>query len=62
MYRTFGKRLLDLAMTIPALILLSLVLALLALLVHLKLGSPVLLRQQRPGLHGQPSIDIQVPD
>lgn len=54
MYQRYGKRLLDLAMTIPALILLSPVLALLALLVRLKLGSPVLFRQQRPGLHGRP--------
>ena len=54
MYRTFGKRLLDLALTIPALILLSPVLGLLALLVRLKLGAPILFRQQRPGLLGQP--------
>lgn len=54
MYRTFGKRLLDLALAIPALILLAPLLALLALLVRLKLGSPVFFRQQRPGLHGQP--------
>lgn len=54
MYRTFGKRLLDLTLTIPALILLSPVLAITALLARVKLGSPVLFRQQRPGLHGQP--------
>lgn len=54
MYRTFGKRLLDLALTIPALILLSPVLGLVALLVRLKLGAPILFRQQRPGLLGQP--------
>jgi sugar transferase EpsL len=54
MYRTFGKRLLDLALTIPALILLSPVLGLAALLVRLKLGAPILFRQQRPGLLGQP--------
>jgi lipopolysaccharide/colanic/teichoic acid biosynthesis glycosyltransferase len=53
MYRTLGKRLLDLALTIPALILLAPLFALLAFLVRLKLGSPVLLRQVRPGLHGQ---------
>jgi sugar transferase EpsL len=54
MYRTFGKRLLDLALTIPALILLAPVLGLVALLVRLKLGAPILFRQQRPGLLGQP--------
>jgi sugar transferase EpsL len=53
MCRTFGKRLLDLAFTIPALILLAPLFALLVLLVRLKLGSPIFFRQQRPGLHGQ---------
>jgi lipopolysaccharide/colanic/teichoic acid biosynthesis glycosyltransferase len=37
-----------------ALLLLSPVLAVLAVLVRLKLGSPVLFRQQRSGLHGKP--------
>jgi sugar transferase EpsL len=54
MYRTFGKRVFDLAFTIAALLLLSPVFPLVALLVRLKLGSPVLFCQQRPGLHGQP--------
>lgn len=54
MYHSFGKRMLDLVLTIPAMILLAPVLAVLALLVHFKLGSPVLFRQQRPGLLGQP--------
>jgi sugar transferase EpsL len=40
--------------TIPALVLLAPVFAVLALAVRLKLGSPVLFRQQRPGLNGQP--------
>ena len=52
MYRKFGKRLLDLALTIPALILLSPLLAVLALLVRLRLGSPILYRQVRPGRNG----------
>jgi lipopolysaccharide/colanic/teichoic acid biosynthesis glycosyltransferase len=54
MYRRFGKRLLDLSLTLFALLLLSPVLALVAIMVRLKLGSPVLFRQQRPGLYGQP--------
>ena len=54
MYTRRGKRLLDLALTIPALILLSPVMALLAILVRLRLGSPVIFRQQRPGLYGHP--------
>jgi lipopolysaccharide/colanic/teichoic acid biosynthesis glycosyltransferase len=53
-YRRTGKRLFDLLITLPALILLSPVLGILALLVRIKLGSPVLFRQQRPGLHGKP--------
>jgi sugar transferase EpsL len=50
----FGKRLLDLILTIPVLLVLSPVLVLLALLVRLKLGSPILFCQARPGLQGQP--------
>jgi sugar transferase EpsL len=37
-----------------ALVVLSPVLAIVALLVRLRMGSPVLFRQQRPGRHGQP--------
>src|SRR5687767_12533462 len=54
LYLQRGKRLLDLLLTIPALIVLMPVLGALALLVRLTLGSPVLFRQQRPGLHGRP--------
>ena len=54
MYHSFGKRVLDLALTIPVLIPLAPVMAALALLVRLKLGSPVLFRQQRPGKGGRP--------
>lgn len=53
LYRRFGKRLFDLTIAVPAMILLSPVLAILAVLVRLKLGSPALFRQQRPGLNGQ---------
>lgn len=53
MYRKFGKRIIDLAISVPALILLSPVLALIALNVRLRLGSPVLFRQVRPGLYGK---------
>src|SRR5215210_3246949 len=54
MYRGFGKRLLDLALTIPALVLLTPVLMTLGILVRLRLGRPVLFRQLRPGLRGKP--------
>jgi lipopolysaccharide/colanic/teichoic acid biosynthesis glycosyltransferase len=48
------KRALDLAIALPALVVLSPVIALTALAVRLKLGSPVLFRQERPGLHAEP--------
>lgn len=54
MYRTFGKRVLDLVLVVPGLVLLSPVLLVLAVLVRIKIGSPVLFKQQRPGLRGQP--------
>lgn len=53
-YTRYGKRIFDLAVTVPLFVLLSPVLALVALLVRVKLGSPVLFRQQRPGLRGKP--------
>jgi lipopolysaccharide/colanic/teichoic acid biosynthesis glycosyltransferase len=53
-YARYGKRTLDLVLGISVLVLLLPVLALVAILVHIKLGSPALFRQQRPGLHGRP--------
>jgi lipopolysaccharide/colanic/teichoic acid biosynthesis glycosyltransferase len=53
LYPTTGKRLFDLALAVPALILLSPLYGLLALLVYLKLGAPVLFRQERAGLGGR---------
>jgi sugar transferase EpsL len=49
-YRRFGKRLFDLALTVPALIVLAPLLAVVALVARFKLGSPVLFCQERPGL------------
>ncbi len=48
------KRLFDLILTIPALLLLWPVLLVIALMVRIRLGSPVFFRQTRPGLHGAP--------
>jgi len=48
------KRLFDLVAATTALCLLWPVLLLLAVLVRIKLGAPVLFKQQRPGLHGKP--------
>ncbi|HJQ68482.1 MAG TPA: sugar transferase [Blastocatellia bacterium] len=56
MYRKFGKRVLDFIVALAALILLAPALAALALLVRLKLGSPIFFSQKRPGLGGRPFI------
>ena len=48
------KRLLDIVIALLALILLSPILIMVALLVRKNLGSPVLFQQERPGLHGLP--------
>lgn len=48
------KRLFDLLITIPALLLLWPVMLCIALVVRINLGSPILFRQTRPGLHGRP--------
>ena len=48
------KRLFDGATALLILAMIWPLLLLLALLVRIKLGSPVLFRQQRPGLHGRP--------
>jgi lipopolysaccharide/colanic/teichoic acid biosynthesis glycosyltransferase len=53
-YAHYGKRVLDLAITCLALIVLSPLLALVALLVRWQWGAPVRFRQRRPGWHGQP--------
>jgi sugar transferase EpsL len=52
-YAQVGKRVLDLLLAGLALILLSPIIGIVALLVRLKLGSPVLFQQGRPGLHGR---------
>lgn len=49
-----GKRVLDLFITVPALIALAPLLLLIALLVRIRMGSPILFKQQRPGLNGEP--------
>jgi lipopolysaccharide/colanic/teichoic acid biosynthesis glycosyltransferase len=52
-YRRIVKRLIDIVLSLAAIILLSPVLAVLAILVRIKLGSPVIFRQQRPGYQGR---------
>lgn len=48
------KRLFDLLVSLSLLIILSSVMTIVAILVRIKLGSPVFFRQQRPGLNGKP--------
>ncbi len=53
-YPKHGKRIFDLALSIPGFLLLSPIIALISLYVRIQLGSPVLFRQIRPGLHARP--------
>ncbi len=53
-YKHGGKRFFDLVLTVPALIVLSPLMAVIAILVRLNLGSPVIFRQKRPGLNEKP--------
>lgn len=50
------KRLLDFTLAGAALLLLSPLIACLALLVRVNLGAPILFRQLRPGLYGKPFV------
>lgn len=54
MYSRICKRLFDLMFTLLALFLFTPIMIAIALLVRLKLGSPVFFRQTRAGLHGKP--------
>ena len=49
MYRLFIKRFLDFALSLIAIVILSPVLLIVAVLVRTKLGSPVIFKQKRPG-------------
>ena len=53
MYKKFVKRLLDIVLSGTALIILSPVLLIVAILVRIKLGSPVIFHQKRPGKDGK---------
>jgi lipopolysaccharide/colanic/teichoic acid biosynthesis glycosyltransferase len=48
-----SKRIFDLLLTIPGVILISPLILVLAVLVRVKLGSPILFRQVRPGFRGK---------
>ena len=53
------KRLLDVAIAGTALVLLSPVIAAVALAVAIRIGRPILFRQMRPGLHGHPFLLVK---
>ncbi|MCF6095703.1 sugar transferase [Thermovorax subterraneus] len=50
----FIKRAMDIVLSAVLLLLLSPIMILIALLVYINLGSPVIFKQMRPGLHGKP--------
>ena len=49
MYAKYIKRILDFVLSLVALVVLSPILLITAILVKLKLGSPIIFKQQRPG-------------
>jgi lipopolysaccharide/colanic/teichoic acid biosynthesis glycosyltransferase len=49
-YRRYGKRIFDLLIVVPSLLVLFPFFLLISMLVRARLGSPVLFRQQRPGI------------
>lgn len=53
-YVRFGKRVVDVVLSALVLVILSPLMFIIALVIRLALGRPVLFRQQRPGLHGRP--------
>ncbi|RJT27288.1 sugar transferase [Buttiauxella izardii] len=53
------KRLFDIIVSAVMLLILALPMAIVAVLVHTKLGSPVLFKQQRPGKSGKPFMMIK---
>lgn len=53
LYEKYIKRVLDFLLSLMALIVLSPILLIVAVLVRVKLGSPVIFKQERPGLNGK---------
>lgn len=54
-----AKRALDVAVAVPLFVLTLPIQAAAALLIRVRLGSPVFFRQQRPGLHGEPFVMVK---
>lgn len=57
--RTLLKRLIDIAVSLLALLLLSPLFLVVAIVVWMKLGSPIFFRQHRPGLHEKPFVMVK---
>ena len=53
LYTNSVKRVFDIAIDVSSVIVLSPVFVLIGFFVQMKIGSPVLFRQTRPGLHGE---------
>lgn len=53
MYKFFLKRLLDITISGIALIILAPIILIIAILIRIKLGSPVIFKQERPGYKGK---------
>jgi sugar transferase EpsL len=58
-YRKFGKRIFDLVLLVPGLIICLPLLGCIAILVYFKLGSPIFFRQVRPGINDKPFIIVK---
>ena len=54
-----SKRVFDLCLTLPLLVLVLPILGIVAILVRLNLGAPVLFRQVRPGFMGRPFVNLK---
>ncbi|MEK5214643.1 sugar transferase [Psychrobacillus sp. FSL H8-0487] len=50
-YKRYVKRIIDFILSLMAIIVLSPILLIVAILVRVKLGGPILFKQERPGLH-----------
>ncbi len=59
MRHAISKRLFDLALAVPAAVLLAPVMAAVSVVIAWGLGRPVLFRQRRPGLHGAPFFVVK---
>ena len=55
-YRAFGKRLLDVVLVAPALVVASPVMITVGIAIRTTMGSPIFFRHRRPGLGGKPFV------